>query len=230
MVQTTVDLAHTLPPETPATGSGSLPSIEASEGHHRVGWGQALLRFVRRNKIGAAAFLVFGFFVFLAIFGPLVTSTEKVTDLTQLYSQPSRDHILGTDYAGHDTFTQIVRGTRSVLVVGALAAAMSTFFAVTLGSISANLTEGYSRSKGLDRARFFEFSLGSARESRDWYYKSRHVLSAEVIQHRMRLVTQIIAMLAPMIQHQRKNAIREEQAEYTTQPSDFSLDSEVPFP
>jgi hypothetical protein len=55
----------------------------------------------------------------------------------------------------------------------------------SLGSISANLTEGYSRSKGPDRARFFEISLGSARESRDWYYKSRHVLPAEVVKHRI---------------------------------------------
>jgi four helix bundle protein len=100
----------------------------------------------------------------------------------------------------------------------------------SLGSISANLTEGYSRSKGLDRARFFEFSLGSARESRDEYYKSRHVLSAEVIRHRLGLVTQIIAMLTPMISHQRKHAIREEQAEYNVQSSDFSADSEIPFP
>jgi four helix bundle protein len=100
----------------------------------------------------------------------------------------------------------------------------------SLGSISANLTEGYSRSKGLDRARFFEFSLGSARESRDWYHKSRHVLAPEVIKHRMGLVTQIIGMLTPMISHQRKNAIREKQAEYSAQPSTFSLDSEVPFP
>jgi four helix bundle protein len=101
----------------------------------------------------------------------------------------------------------------------------------SLGSISANLTEGYSRSKGLDRARFFEFSLGSARESRDWYYKSRHVLSPEVIKHRMELISKIISMLVPMITHQRKNAIREEQAEYNTStpPSDFSLNSEVPF-
>ena len=100
----------------------------------------------------------------------------------------------------------------------------------SLGSISANLTEGYSRSKGLDRARFFEFSLGSARESRDWYYKSRHVLPAEVVKHRMELVTRIISMLAPLIAHQRKNAIREEQAEYHIQPSAYSLDPEVPFP
>ena len=100
----------------------------------------------------------------------------------------------------------------------------------SLGSISANLTEGYSRSKGLDRARFFEISLGSARESRDWYYKARHVLSASVIQHRMSLVTHIIGMLTPMIQHQRKNAIREERAEYNAPSSAFSLDSEVPMP
>jgi len=100
----------------------------------------------------------------------------------------------------------------------------------SLGSISANLAEGYSRSKGLDRARFFEFSLGSARESRDWYYKSRHVLSAEVINHRLGLVTQIIAMRTPVISHQRTHAIREEQAEYNAQSSGFSVDSQIPFP
>ena len=86
----------------------------------------------------------------------------------------------------------------------------------SLDSISANLTEGYSRSKGLDRARFIEYALGSARESRDWYYKSKQVLSPEVIKHRMGLMTQIVSMLTPMIQHQRKNAIREEQALYLT--------------
>lgn len=100
----------------------------------------------------------------------------------------------------------------------------------SLGSISANLTEGYSRSKSLDRARFIEFSLGSARESRDWYYKAHHVLPAAVIKHRMELVTRIVSMLAPLISHQRKRALREEQSEYTTQPSTFSLDSEIPFP
>jgi len=100
----------------------------------------------------------------------------------------------------------------------------------SLGSISANLTEGYSRSKGLDRACFFEISLGSARESRDWYYKSRHVLPVEVAKHRMGLATHIVSMLTPMIQHQRRNAIREEQSEYNTQSSDFSPDSDVPFP
>ena len=97
-------------------------------------------------------------------------------------------------------------------------------------SISVNLTEGYSRSKGPDRARFIEASLGSARESREWYYKTRHVFKPEVLKHRMALTTRIISMLTPMIPHQRKYALREDQAEYNVNSSDFSLDSEVPFP
>ena len=102
----------------------------------------------------------------------------------------------------------------------------------SLDSISANLTEGYSRSKGLDRARFFEYSLGSARESRDWYYKSRHVLPEDVVKHRMELLTHIISMLVPMISHQRKHAIREQQADYDSlpQPSDLIIASVIPFP
>ena len=116
---------------------GNVASAEAPVAHHRVGWGRVCLRFLRRDKIGAAAFAVLAFFIFLALFGPLLTSDDQVTDLTNLYSQPSREHILGTDYAGHDIFTQVVRGTRSVMVVGVLAAAMSTVFAVTLGALSA---------------------------------------------------------------------------------------------
>jgi four helix bundle protein len=45
-----------------------------------------------------------------------------------------------------------------------------------IGSIGANFAEGYSRSSARDQARFYEYSLGSARESRTWYYDGRHIL------------------------------------------------------
>ena len=99
-----------------------------------------------------------------------------------------------------------------------------------IDSISVNLTEGYSRSKGPDRARFIETSLGSARESREWYYKSRHVFKSEVLKHRMGLTTRIVSMLTPMIPLQRKHALRVDHSEYNVIPSVFSLDSEIPFP
>jgi four helix bundle protein len=102
----------------------------------------------------------------------------------------------------------------------------------SLDSISANIAEGYSRSTGKDRARFLEYSLGSAREARDRYYKSRYTLKDEVVKHRINLLTQIIKMLSVLTPHQRQKGIREEQATYDTSPqsSDFNLNTEIPLP
>jgi four helix bundle protein len=86
-----------------------------------------------------------------------------------------------------------------------------------LGSIGANLAEGYSRGTGKDRARFYEYALGSARESRDWYYKARHVLGEKVMQHRLSLLlTQIIRLLLTMIPHQRGQFLHETGVAYET--------------
>ena len=83
-----------------------------------------------------------------------------------------------------------------------------------VGSIGANLAEGYSRGTGRDRARFYEYALGSARESRDWYYKGRHILAQKVIQHRLGLLTEIIRLLLKTVPDQRGSALREEDAPY----------------
>jgi four helix bundle protein len=73
-----------------------------------------------------------------------------------------------------------------------------------LGSVSANLAEGYSRGTGRDRARFYEYALGSVRESRDWYYKGRHILGEKVVEHRLKLLTEVIRLLLTMVPQQRK--------------------------
>lgn len=83
------------------------------------------------------------------------------------------------------------------------------------GSISANIAEGYSRGTGKDRARFYEYALGSARECRDWYYKARHLLKEEVTEHRLDLLTQIIRLLLTILPIERGGTIREEAVEYT---------------
>ena len=101
-----------------------------------------------------------------------------------------------------------------------------------VSSISANIGEGYSRSTGKDRARFLEYSLGSAREARDWYYKSRHVLKEEVSKHRLDLLTQIIKMPIVLTPLQRQKGIREGQASYEALPDPLLtlVDAEVPHP
>lgn len=71
------------------------------------------------------------------------------------------------------------------------------------GSISANIEEGYGRGFGKDYARFLKYSIGSARETQGWYLRSRFLLSEEVVEHRLHLCDEIIAMLVPAINTQR---------------------------
>lgn len=88
-----------------------------------------------------------------------------------------------------------------------------------VGSIGANIAEGYSRGTGKDRARFYEYSLGSARESRDWYFKARHILGIERIEHRFTILTEIIKLLLTMVPQQRARKLSEEPAPYLTESS-----------
>ena len=111
-----------------------------------------------------------------------------------------------SDIGWHD-ITKLAKDKRTADLSGQLYEA--------LGSIGANLAEGYSRGTGRDRARFYEYSLGSARESRDWYYKGRHILGDTVVDHRMCLLSEITQILLAMIPDQRGKALHEESAEYS---------------
>lgn len=73
------------------------------------------------------------------------------------------------------------------------------------GNISSNIAEGYSRGTGKDRSRFYEYALGSSRESRDWYFKSRNVLGPKVTEHRLDILTQLVKLLVRMSSNERRN-------------------------
>ena len=73
------------------------------------------------------------------------------------------------------------------------------------GKISSCVAEGYSRDTGKARSTFYEYALGSARECRDWYFKSRRALIAKVIAHRIDLTTQIIRLTLRMISNERRS-------------------------
>jgi hypothetical protein len=79
------------------------------------------------------------------------------------------------------------------------------------------------------QARFYEYALGSARETRDWYYKGRHILGEEVSLHRLRLITEIIRQLLTIIPDMRGKSIHEEGPAYQSYSIDQLLTS-VPLP
>jgi four helix bundle protein len=71
-------------------------------------------------------------------------------------------------------------------------------------SISANIDEGFGR--GMERQEYIYFlriALGSARETRSRYLKVRQLLPNEIVQHRMALCSEIIALLTSAINKRR---------------------------
>ena len=77
-----------------------------------------------------------------------------------------------------------------------------------VGSIGANIAEGYSRSSGLDRVRLYEYSLGSTRESQVWYFACHHVINEAVVASRYDVLAQIAKMLSRTIPEERHRSIR----------------------
>src|SRR5665647_1158351 len=77
-----------------------------------------------------------------------------------------------------------------------------------VGSISANISEGYSRSSGKDRARIFEIALGSVRESMSWYRSSEPVLGESVVKDRRDRLEEMRRLLLAIIPRERGRAMR----------------------
>ncbi len=74
----------------------------------------------------------------------------------------------------------------------------------SMGSISSNIEEGDGRGYGKDYAYRLRIALAEARESRGWYWRARKLLSPNVLDHRLKLLDEIIGTLAPNISRQQK--------------------------
>jgi peptide/nickel transport system permease protein len=95
------------------------------------------VNFAAQNKTGTIAFGVFLAILLLAFVGPFFMPDTNPSDGRNVYATPSSEHWLGTDYMAKDTWYQIVKGGRSLLLVAAAAALMSTAISVVFGSLAA---------------------------------------------------------------------------------------------
>jgi four helix bundle protein len=76
-----------------------------------------------------------------------------------------------------------------------------------LGSIPANLAEGYSRVSPAERAQFLRYAFGSARECRVWYYLARRALNAERVATRLDELTEIIRLLLASLRRESQRSL-----------------------
>ena len=100
-----------------------------------------LFQVVIDDTLGRIGLIIVCFFILIAIFGPLIAPYDAYEkcygpDGLVRLKPPSLKHFLGTTWYGRDIFSQLVLGTRIVLLVGFISAFMVVLVGVTLGLIS----------------------------------------------------------------------------------------------
>ncbi|MGW1191615.1 ABC transporter permease [Streptomyces sp. NPDC002559] len=102
--------------------------------------GRRGLRFLRGRKT-AVGLGILAFFAVLAVVGPWIAPYDPGAMSDRLLQPPSADHWFGTTQTGQDVFSQILVGTRGVLVVGFVAGTLATILSVLIG-VSAGFLGG----------------------------------------------------------------------------------------
>jgi peptide/nickel transport system permease protein len=111
----------------------------AREATTGVGMGRLLIREVRQNPLAGLSVLFLIAVVALALLAPYIAPySPHKQELMNRLQAPSREHLMGTDDVGRDTFTRLLYGARISLFI----AVTGTIGAVVLGT-SLGLISGF---------------------------------------------------------------------------------------
>ena len=104
----------------------------------RVGyWADAWRRF-KQNKIALAAGILLLILIFFIIFGPAISGYNyEAMDQSAINQLPSAEHWFGTDTLGRDLFARVWQGGRISIIIGLVAAAVSSIIGSIYGGIAA---------------------------------------------------------------------------------------------
>ena len=114
-----------------------------------------------------------------------------------------------------DLFDCVAEDLKTLKKDFSLARLVSQQFA-SADSICSNIEEGYGRLSRKEYIRFLDFARGSARETQGRYKRFKHWLSADIVEQRINLLDEILAILSATITTLKKDEtrVREDSREY----------------
>lgn len=93
----------------------------------------------RRDPLLWVGASIVAFLALVAILAPALAPYDPRMATGPSLTSPSAEHLLGTNDAGQDIFSQLVWGTRSSAIVGLLAASLAVAVGAAVGATSASL-------------------------------------------------------------------------------------------
>ena len=102
----------------------------------RAPWRRRMLRLLRHHPLGAFGLFLVLLIIFLAAFGPLLT-TDPAAVSAEILVSPNGDHWFGTDRLGRDYFARVIAGARLSMILALGAMAIGVGAALVIGMVSA---------------------------------------------------------------------------------------------
>jgi peptide/nickel transport system permease protein len=89
------------------------------------------------RKVVVVGLAIIALTIITAVFAPLLAPYNPYkTDLDHTLQAPGREHLLGTDSLGRDTFSRIIYGTQTSLIIGVSSVGVAAVIGVLLGLIA----------------------------------------------------------------------------------------------
>jgi peptide/nickel transport system permease protein len=113
------------------------PPVVAAPGDERRMAQRERFRLLLRSKTFIAGAIIVGFWVFCAIFGPLIVPHDPLRSnpLNDL-AAPSGEYWFGTDRLGRDVFSRVIVGARGIMIVAPTATVLATVVGTALGLVT----------------------------------------------------------------------------------------------
>lgn len=96
----------------------------------------------RSSRLGIAGLVIV---LAVAVLAPLLATHDPLEQTVQTLQPPSFDHLLGTNQAGQDIWSQLVYGARTSLVLGLVVAVLGTLLSLVVGASAALIGGWYDR-------------------------------------------------------------------------------------
>jgi peptide/nickel transport system permease protein len=116
----------------------ALPASDLTQPPPRASEWRRFRRVFFNRGVVVFGMVVIVLFLLVAVLAPLISPYDPYDqDLGNTLSQPTRDHLLGTDPVGRDTLSRVIYGARTSLVIGLVVVVAACAVGMALGLIAA---------------------------------------------------------------------------------------------
>jgi peptide/nickel transport system permease protein len=120
--------------ETTTTNPVEIPDLD--EHKHRSLWGDVWVQF-RKHRLAMFGVTILTFMILGITLGPVIYKVDPAyIDVVVANSQPTREHLFGTDNLGRDTLARAMAGGQISMSVGIVAMLIAMLFGTVIGLLA----------------------------------------------------------------------------------------------